>query len=163
MLRSLCYVLVRRVLQVAFWRRRSEAVQALEVVVLRHELAILRRQTKRPTLTMVDRLFLGGIEPAPATEGVVSVHHHATNAARMASPFGDETVDLPAPRRTTAHPARDSRPRTPFGSREPTVGIPTNCRRAQGPWGDGLTNNGPYMVASRRTRTGRQTPRHDVA
>jgi len=55
---SLCYVLVRRVLQVAVWRRRSEAVQALEVVVLRHELAILRRQTKRPTLTMVDRLFL---------------------------------------------------------------------------------------------------------
>ena len=58
MLLSLCYVLVRRVLQVAVWRRRSEAVQALEVVVLRHELAILRRQTKRPTLTMVDRLFL---------------------------------------------------------------------------------------------------------
>jgi len=55
---SLCYVLVRRVLQVAVWRRRSEAVQALEVVVLRHELAILRRRTKRPTLTMVDRLFL---------------------------------------------------------------------------------------------------------
>ena len=58
MLLSLCYVLVRRVLQVAVWRWRSEAVQALEVVVLRHELAILRRQTKRPTLTMVDRLFL---------------------------------------------------------------------------------------------------------
>jgi putative transposase len=55
---SLCYVLVRRVLQVAVWRWRSEAVQALEVVVLRHQLAILRRQTKRPTLTMVDRLFL---------------------------------------------------------------------------------------------------------
>ena len=43
------------------------------------------------------------------------------------------------------------------------IWLPTNCRRAQGPWGDGLTNNGPYMVASRRTRTGRQTPRHDVA
>ena len=58
MLLSPCDVLVRRVLQVAVWRRRSEAVQALEVVVLRHELAILRRQTKRPTATMVDRLFL---------------------------------------------------------------------------------------------------------
>jgi len=58
MLLSLCYVLVRRVLQVAVWRWCSEAVKALEVVVLRHELAIPRRQTKRPTLTMVDRLFL---------------------------------------------------------------------------------------------------------
>lgn len=163
MLLSLCYVLVRRVLQVAVWRWCSEAVKALEVVVLRHELAILRRQTKRPTLTMVDRLFLAASSRGPATEGVVIVHHHATNAARMASPFGGETLDLPTPRRTTANPARDSRPRTPFGSREPTVGIPTNCRRARGPWGDGLTNNGPYLVASRRTRTGRQTPRHDVA
>jgi transposase InsO family protein len=45
-------------LQVAVWRWRSDAVKALEIVVLRHELAILRRQTKRPTLTTVDRLFL---------------------------------------------------------------------------------------------------------
>ena len=162
MLLSLCYVLVRRVLQVAVWRRRSEAVQALEVVVLRHELAILRRQTKRPTLTMVDRLFLAAssrLLPRKAWSAFIIT----PQTLLVASPFGDETVDLPAPRRTTAHPARDSRPRTPLGSREPTVGIPTNCRRAQGPWGDGLTNNGPYMVASRRTRTGRQTPRHDVA
>jgi hypothetical protein len=55
---ALCYVLVRRVLQVAVWRWRSDAVKALEIVVLRHELAILRRQTKRPALTTVDRLFL---------------------------------------------------------------------------------------------------------
>ena len=58
MLLSLCYVLVRHVLQVAIWRWRSEPVKALEIVVLRHELAILRRQTKRPRLTTVDRLFL---------------------------------------------------------------------------------------------------------
>jgi anti-sigma-K factor RskA len=69
MLLSLCYVLVRRVLQVAVWRWCSAAVQALEVVVLRHELAIPRRQTKRPTLTMVrvhslDRRY----DPERATE-----------------------------------------------------------------------------------------------
>lgn len=39
-------------------RWRSEAARALEVVVLQHELGILRRQTKRPTLTIVNRLFL---------------------------------------------------------------------------------------------------------
>jgi putative transposase len=54
----LCYVLVRRILQVAVWRWRSDVVKELEIVVLRHELAILRRQAKRPTLTMIDRLFL---------------------------------------------------------------------------------------------------------
>jgi hypothetical protein len=30
----------------------------LEIIVLRHELAILRRRTRRPLITMVDRLFL---------------------------------------------------------------------------------------------------------
>jgi putative transposase len=56
---SLAYVLARCVLQVAVWRWRSPVVKELEIVVLRHELAILRRQAKRPTLTTVDRLFLG--------------------------------------------------------------------------------------------------------
>jgi hypothetical protein len=42
----------------AVWRWRSDAVKALEIVVRRHELAIQRRQAKRPTWTTVDRLFL---------------------------------------------------------------------------------------------------------
>jgi len=37
---------------------RSNDFKELEIVVLRHELAILRRQRKRPVLTEVDRLFL---------------------------------------------------------------------------------------------------------
>jgi putative transposase len=55
---SLCYLLLRRILPLALWRWRSHDVKALEVVVLRHELAILRRRTKRPAMTAVDRLFL---------------------------------------------------------------------------------------------------------
>ena len=58
MLLSLFYLLLRRVLPLALWHWRSNDVKALEVVVLRHELAILRRQTKRPAITAVDRLFL---------------------------------------------------------------------------------------------------------
>ena len=49
---------VRRLLQLAALRLRSNDFKELEIVVLRHELAILRRQRKRPTLTTVDRLFL---------------------------------------------------------------------------------------------------------
>jgi putative transposase len=55
---SLCYLLVRGILQVAVWRWRSNDVKELELAVLRHELDILRRRTKRPALTTVDRLFL---------------------------------------------------------------------------------------------------------
>jgi putative transposase len=39
-------------------RPRSQDFKELEIVVLRHELAVLRRQTRRPQLTMPDRIFL---------------------------------------------------------------------------------------------------------
>jgi hypothetical protein len=39
---SLCYVVLRRVLQLAVLRLRSNDLKDLEIVVLRHELAILR-------------------------------------------------------------------------------------------------------------------------
>jgi putative transposase len=39
-------------------RRRSEEFKELEIVVLRHELSVLRRQASRPRLTMADRLLL---------------------------------------------------------------------------------------------------------
>jgi hypothetical protein len=55
---SLCYVVLRRVLQLAALRLRSKDLKELEIVVLRHELAILRRRTHRPAMTWTDRLFL---------------------------------------------------------------------------------------------------------
>ena len=58
MLVSFCYLVLLRVLQLAALRIRSTDFKELEIVVLRHELAILRRRHKRPVLTAVDRLFL---------------------------------------------------------------------------------------------------------
>ncbi len=55
---TLCYVVLRRVLQLAALRFRSNDLKDLEIVVLRHELAILRRRTRRPAMTWTDRLFL---------------------------------------------------------------------------------------------------------
>jgi hypothetical protein len=50
---SFCYVLLRRLLQLAALRVRSNDFKELEIVVLLHELAILRRQRQRPALTTV--------------------------------------------------------------------------------------------------------------
>jgi putative transposase len=55
---SLFYVVLRWVLQVVALRVCSNDFKELEIVVLRHELAILRRRTHRPPLTSADRLFL---------------------------------------------------------------------------------------------------------
>ena len=58
MLISLVYVLMRRVLHLVMLFGRSRDFKELEIVVLRHELSILRRRTNRPPMTPVDRVFL---------------------------------------------------------------------------------------------------------
>jgi putative transposase len=55
---SLCYLVLRRLLQLAALRFRSDEFKELEIVVLRHELAVLRRQRARPELSASDRVFL---------------------------------------------------------------------------------------------------------
>jgi putative transposase len=58
LLASLLYVALRRLLQLLALCWRSQEFKELEIVVLRHELAILRRQVGRPALRPADRAFL---------------------------------------------------------------------------------------------------------
>jgi putative transposase len=55
---SLCHLVLRRLLQLAALRFRSEEFKELEIVVLRHELVVLHRQAARPELRPADRVFL---------------------------------------------------------------------------------------------------------
>ncbi len=55
---SVFYVVARRVLSLVLLRFRSERSKDLELVVLRHELSVLRRQIARPKLGDADRVFL---------------------------------------------------------------------------------------------------------
>jgi putative transposase len=55
---SVCYVALLRVLQLVCLPFRSAECKELEIVVLRHELTVLRRQVARPAFRSSDRLFL---------------------------------------------------------------------------------------------------------
>src|SRR2546427_7268400 len=55
---SFLYVMLRRLLQLLALSQRSEADKDIEIVVLRHQLTVLRRQVKRPVFRPADRAFL---------------------------------------------------------------------------------------------------------
>jgi len=56
-IRSLLYLLLRRALGL-FWSDEHRAEAELEIAVLRYQVAILRRQVKRPVYRASDRAFL---------------------------------------------------------------------------------------------------------
>ena len=58
---SFLYRAFRRVLQLIRLISRSDTDLAIEVVVLRHEVAVLRRQVHRPALEPADRAVLAGL------------------------------------------------------------------------------------------------------
>ena len=58
MLWSLVYWVVRRLFELVVLLCRSPRSKELEILVLRHELSILRRPTQRTRLRQADRLLL---------------------------------------------------------------------------------------------------------
>ena len=58
MLWSFVYLVVRNLFALVWLLGRPRRSKELEILVLRHELAILRRQTSRPRLTRADRTLL---------------------------------------------------------------------------------------------------------
>ena len=64
MLWSFAYLAVRNLFALVPLLVRSGRAKELEILVLRHELAILRRQTRRPHLTPADRALLAALSQA---------------------------------------------------------------------------------------------------
>jgi putative transposase len=58
---SLVYVIARRLFELVVLLGRGERSKELEILVLRHELSILRRQVRRPRFAPRDRLLLAAL------------------------------------------------------------------------------------------------------
>jgi putative transposase len=61
MLAKLAYLTVCRCIQLLALAARGDAVKDLEIVVLRHQLAVLRRQIPHPRLEPADRALLAAV------------------------------------------------------------------------------------------------------
>ena len=102
---SLCYGLMCWLLEFVVLRVRSEEFKELDVVVLRHELALLRRTTRRPAIHHRRPRVARRRQPAPAARALADLHRHPGDAAALASALGRPAVDVRASRGAAADAA----------------------------------------------------------
>src|SRR6266540_912222 len=102
---SFLYLAVRALLGALVRSRRGLQVKDIQLLVLRHELEILRRQVARPKLGTLDRALLAcGVKKLDsAGTGVLVVRAGAVQTARLA---GLSAVPVPVRFRSSARPVR---------------------------------------------------------
>jgi hypothetical protein len=67
----LTYLMLIRVLGGLVLLTRSETAKDIEILVLRHEIAVLRRKTAPPKLTWADRALLSALKRLPISYGYI--------------------------------------------------------------------------------------------
>jgi hypothetical protein len=127
---SFVYLAVRGVLGLIVLAVRSARSKDLETLVLRHELAVLQRQSSRPRLTCADRASCGS-EPAVASGGVGVLLGAAGDVAGLTSSLASSAYRSPAEVSVDSAgvaPARSVRRGVdpPVGEREPSLGLPAD-------------------------------------
>ena len=124
----LAYLALARVLSWLALLARSDAAKDVEILVLRHEIAVLRRGNPRPALTWIDRAFLSALSKLLPTHlrrlRLVSprtlLRWHADLVARRWT--------YPRRNRPPTHPTAHPDTGAADGPRESQLGLPTHSR-----------------------------------
>ena len=131
---QLIYQMFSKLLSWLVLRTRSDTAKDIEILVLRHQLAVLQRRTPRPRMTWTDRALIATLTrllPSPPTPRAA---RHPGDHPALAPPTDHPPLDHPArPARSTSHPRWPARPDRAPGHREPHVGVPAHPRRARRP------------------------------
>jgi putative transposase len=124
-LSKLAYVVLCRSIQRLVLLAGGDAAKDLELLVLRHQLAVLRRQTPRPRLEPADRALLAAVSRVLPRSAWSCFFVQPGDAAAVAQAAGCRRLDLPAPpHRPAAAGPGGAAAGCPPGQGESTLGLP---------------------------------------
>jgi hypothetical protein len=147
MLPKLAYLTLCRSVRLLALLGRGDASKDLEILVLRHQLSVLRRQVPRPRLEPADRALLAAVScvlPRVSWScffvkpDTLLRWHRRLVAGAWTYPSWSGTTAI-----GSAGPAADR----PSGQGEPTLGLPAHPRGAPPAWCAGLGHHDPYDAA----------------
>jgi len=120
----LIYQIVTKLLGWIVLHTPSDATKDIEILVLRHQLAVLQRRTPRPQMTWTDRALLASLTRLlPVRRRLGLLVTPATVLRWHRQLIARHWTTQPARARATSHPRRPARPDPPLGHREPDMGI----------------------------------------
>jgi putative transposase len=134
-LSNLAYLTLRRSIQLLVLLARGDAAKDLEILVLRHQLTVLRRQTPRPRFEPTDRAVLAAISRVlPRARWSCFVVRPETllrwQRRLVAGAWTYSHRGTGRPPLDQELPAADP----PLGQGEPPLGLPADQRRAATAW-----------------------------
>jgi putative transposase len=157
MVLSFVYLVFVSLLKLLLRSGRRVDVKDIELLVLRHQLEVLRRQVERPQLRPSDRALLAaaGRLLAPARRHGLLVTPQTLlrwhrELVRRRWTYARE-ARAPVDRRQNARACAAA------GAREPALGLPAGRRRAQQARPRGFAKHGPPPARARRPRAGAET------
>jgi hypothetical protein len=155
---SVLYLALQRVLQLVFLLFRSTQSEDLEIILLRHELAVLRRQVRRPVFRAADRPFLSAASRLLPRVNCSSFVISPGDAPPLAPGPRGEALDLYSTAgSTTDRPGGSSLDRA-VRARESGVGLSAHRGRAERSQRGRGGDHGQEDPARRRTRPNREAP-----
>ena len=155
MLFRLAYLLMVRLFGWLTLLARSDMSKDVEILVLRHEVAVLRRQVAHPKPNWADRAVIAAL--ARLLPRHLRLHRIVTPGTLLAPAYRQEHMDLPEYHRTPAGPGGDPCASPAAGQAEPAVGTPAHPRRTRRPRVPHRRRNHPPDPGRSRAHT-RTTP-----